>query len=534
MQQEHSTNISYSRLIESKADQNNEEIKINMQRFGLTIPTATPKTSATFGSQLPDDQQIQPRNHYPYYNINNKKKSLLLHYIRWMLTSILLLICVIILSPILLLIMVWPMHFRQIYRVIGNHIFIAIIAMILPTLYLINYIFQLTSFHIDAFYTIVPLILSILFRDAVIFNARFKNAGEDQQQNHVCDRNVTWMNVALDTFLDHYQNNHRTINDYKPFGECKKHITIYTAGQKLEKYDFKWKTAMRMLSILASIIPMIYYVVHDLVVIQIQLSSSSIFFDLQHDEIGVGTFMLLLFATILGMIFLYFVAKDINKSIQHLFYQLHKYYLYMRQLTVMIQISTDESPSMLQTYHSDWRQNWCEIERIGASHFQQCTESILFALFTSLSGCVVCLFRYFLLNDIINTLTISIIGYFVYLCVVLIRLLMYAHKFSSLEAIQIGFITEQQEYCSQLVEQKVIKFDNLNMDKINVILEYQKADIIQKKLQRLINMISTRSLSPKITGIALNDALVKLAKSSFITIVSGAMAYLLKDISEHY
>eukprot|EP01083_Nonionella_stella_P294983 1002551_1 len=147
-----------------------------------------------------------------------------------MLTSILLLNCVIILSPILLLIMVWPMHFRQIYRVIGNHIFIAIIAMILPTLYLINYIFQLTSFHIDAFYTIVPLILSILFRDAVIFNARFKNAGEDQQQSHVCDRNVTWMNVALDTFLDHYQNTHRTINDYKPFGECKKHITIYIAG----------------------------------------------------------------------------------------------------------------------------------------------------------------------------------------------------------------------------------------------------------------------------------------------------------------
>ena len=190
-----------------------------------------------------------------------------------------------------------------------------------------------------------------------------------------------------------------------------------------------------------------------------------------------------------GMVYLGMVSWAINEFIEIVFYQMTKYHKYMDTLTKLIEIDPDQcsefnqedpniiasvAPRSSQTKNRKsadvhleqknpiikdsnllfeengnnalvWFENWSRIEHIACNYFAK-RQNIVFAVFTTLFACIVCMLYYYINHNLYNTVTVSIFGGFMYSFMVLPRLLLFAMKISSLESKQIEFIRLQQTY----------------------------------------------------------------------------------------
>eukprot|EP00483_Globobulimina_turgida_P013608 UN13634 len=159
-------------------------------------------------------------------------------------------------------------------------------------------------------------------------------------------------------------------------------------------------------------------------------------------------------------------------------------------------------------------------------------QSIVFALFTTVFACIVCILYYYINDDIYNTITVSIFGGFLYSSMVLIRLSMFALKISSLESRQIEFIRLQQTYLKHRIlisKQKPIIME-LKEEKSDQCGDYDLDNAIIAYLDDVVRHIEFRSLSPKIAGVKLDTALVRMTMSSFAGFTTALITYLLSHV----
>eukprot|EP01084_Bolivina_argentea_P173581 300661_1 len=101
--------------------------------------------------------------------IYRPKESFIVESFKWIL-SIIASLCFIILSPLLLFLsltlFVWPL-----INTLKLYFIFLLISLFLPSMYIVSFFVDIT---IDAFCSIYPVILAILFKDAIIFSTKFK------------------------------------------------------------------------------------------------------------------------------------------------------------------------------------------------------------------------------------------------------------------------------------------------------------------------------------------------------------------------
>eukprot|EP01084_Bolivina_argentea_P254829 428498_1 len=561
------------------------------------------------------------KRQYASYVSSSSKNSLFKDFVWWFLQNIKLILIITFLYPIALLCVIiyirWICKFTQIYTIY------VCMAIVLPALYYLHIIFELLqsissiNYHVDAMYTIVPFFLSIIFRDAIIVASKLRynlreqtdathtnsnkimntqlqkdqcvsllnnfseeNKNDDAKEKYTiknetpkrnCCKNI--LQKRLDRYLNDYSIWGLSLINYEPFSSltlsgqhnnetdkvriCSelfgKLFPIINKKEERNRIYFKYyyssldrtfQGLMILLSFLWALFPPLFFMIYHA----------------KHDEFRWSAIM-----AFAGMIFLMFVSIAINGFIEIIFYELSKYYNYMKKLSDLLRIedtdcnifqlsasvdmhitSTDinEDPRILlyegENYYV-WFENWAKIQQITSNYFAN-RDNVVFGMFSCLLACIICILYFYITDNIINEITMSILGGFMYSFIVLIRLLLIGVKMSSLQSKQIELITLQRRYLKEMIllkKQRGVLNNRYSLSGGELKKMYQSNEPIKKiyykfldhdidaYLELAIESIQDRSLCPKIADVSLDKALAKMAVSSFVGLCVGAVNYLL-------
>eukprot|EP01084_Bolivina_argentea_P134495 237221_1 len=308
------------------------------------------------------------QDHYAYLGYHITKQSLFKDFVLWFISNMKMIIAILIaliFSPITIILT--TCFLSPIFRLIRYHIFYFFLAILLPSWYItqkisISFGYEyISNFHVSAYCSIVPLVLSILYKDAIIYASRLKFNIEKVYSNNfkmlkmhcipvcclICTekyRSYTRACCAYkaENIFTEFIRNYRVwgpaLDKYQPFGkEFKKSIPDYSTRGEI---DFKklyqtltlensFRRTMAWYSRLFCFCPTIYFIYQHMHV------EGVIFTDNIHIHILFvvdGVFALL------GLIFLYFTSTAINSYIEIIFYRLCKYYAYMKAFADLIEI----------------------------------------------------------------------------------------------------------------------------------------------------------------------------------------------------
>eukprot|EP01084_Bolivina_argentea_P174286 301918_1 len=181
----------------------------------------------------------------------------------------------------------------------------------------------------------------------------------------------------------------------------------------------------------------------------------------------------------------------------------------------------DETPTLIKyrillhesENHETWFENWSRIEKLATNYFERKKSwvfGIILLLVISLS---ILVYNIFILNDWFNTNVILIGCGLLYFMTAFSRLLLVAMRFSTLQHKYIALLQNQYSFTIRKL-----------MD-----TESKKHQLICLYLQSIITQIKFRSINPKIAGVVLDDALVKLFVSTVFGLFASVCAYVLKQ-----
>jgi len=167
--------------------------------------------------------------------------------------------------------------------------------------------------------------------------------------------------------------------------------------------------------------------------------------------------------------------------------------------------------------HIVWSENWCRMESLACDYFENQASYVFGIIFCLLIGFAVVTYNTFVIGDWFDANVISASCGMLFFFVVFIRLLLVSTRFSSLEKkhiallqIQHSLIINQYLYADQ---------DGIQSEKIR-----NRIYLLRESLSDMIKHIKFVSLSPKIAGVSLNAALVRLFVSAIIGGMTSAAA----------
>merc|ERR1712228_882294 len=170
-----------------------------------------------------------------------------------------------------------------------------------------------------------------------------------------------------------------------------------------------------------------------------------------------------------------------------------------------------------------WFENWCRMEFLARAYFENTTTYVFGIIFCLFIGFVIVFYNTFVENDWFDANVISASCGMLFFFVVFLRLLLVSTRFSSLEKKHIALLQIQH---SLIINENLYRGqDEKGNEKIQ-----NRIYLLRESLSDMINHIKFVSLSPKIAGVSLNDALVRLFTSAIIGGVSSAAAAYWKSI----
>eukprot|EP01084_Bolivina_argentea_P308664 533796_1 len=310
---------------------------------------------------------------YVAYNINSSVNGLFKSIFKWILLQILLFIVMppsLVMMVLCYIIFIYPLYKRKLYY--GWTPLFVLLMMIVSLSYLVLKIYYTHTIVTHSFYSLIPIIQSVLFKDAVVefvhLRLYFLNIYKcftGYHSNKLCSI------LCIPNIIKHVFKNYwiwgTSIQDYAPYGTCstvKGRKTTFDeciAFEDLKKYHiFK---IMRLLSLYK------LYSKSQLVFLTISMLSSimyltipSIYFFMK----GTINYSMNIVVSIsifaIVSIFNIWVIISIFLFIEVIFYRLQEYYVYMYRLTKMININANTDRIINKSY--------CNMDTFIANRFE--------------------------------------------------------------------------------------------------------------------------------------------------------------------
>merc|ERR1719384_1475032 len=165
-----------------------------------------------------------------------------------------------------------------------------------------------------------------------------------------------------------------------------------------------------------------------------------------------------------------------------------------------------------------------ELKNLHQSFFQN-RASVIFALYVLIILSLAAFLYYYSekRERMINTVTSTTIACLLYITLIMVRFVQWSWKLSDLETYQIKLIEAQKLVLQREI---VLLCDDLNSSQKLI----QKYFHTSKYLDSMIVHIQKISISPKIAGLALDQAFVRLAMTTFFGALSFALTYYIRTI----
>eukprot|EP01084_Bolivina_argentea_P115322 205099_1 len=416
--------------------------------------------------------------------------------------------------------------------------------------------------------SLLPIILSILFQRALVFRFQIREKLILFQQRRLsfltsnsaifkCNQKIISF-LKLDQALLYFAVNYRvwgiTMHHYVPYGQVKlqshtKYIpfsdVIKALKHNFSKADWNFRQCWKVYNISDKILMCIlFFVAISYVIIpySIIVAQNNMLF---------GTFDVWISGFIVNAVITY----SIITYTEIIFYRLFEYEKYMKHFSKMLEInavvgntgrlaigkdslfSAPEAPFEEEKkidYEYDsfgnskteydtrlylgekrngivWFENWSRVEQLGSLYFNDRKSFVFSVVFCVVFSIGLVIYSVVIDKETININTTTLCIGLLYFTVVFIRLLLVSVRFSDLEHRYIALVQNQHIF--------------------GVYDEFE--DFKQRKMilmDDIVKQIQFRSVSPTIAGVTLNVALVRLAVSGFIGLVTTAITTLLRSV----
>ena len=375
-------------------------------KFNTSSGTAVRET---FGKEMPN-RWVMDQSTYVSYNMNNRKKvtnesGLTLSMGQWIIVSLFLAIILIpglVIMTLFHIIFLYPifMYRKRIHDgtiKVPFFVILMIFSLTMCILYVSN-TSELTHFNsnIILFNTLVPIILCVMFKDAIVEHIKFRlyllkiyekfsNPKFGTNYHHFGILfNKLRIDLMIKLLLQNYWIWGETLASYEIFGDDYEWKVFYQI--KTEYKQFKFKSIKKLYKQSA----MFWFIISN-VSLSMYIIIPTLYYthDKNKDLLPVEWIVY-----IITIIFNCWVVYSIGLFVEIIFYRLFEYYKFMKTLTNLVQSSnlTGQNNLKVRLFDNDnwhiWYENWNRIQLLGCNFFKN-RANVIFALFCCAAGCIV-------------------------------------------------------------------------------------------------------------------------------------------------
>eukprot|EP01083_Nonionella_stella_P004697 13646_1 len=514
------------------------------------------------------------QHRFTCYQQRKSDSSLLKAFLSWFSNSIVLMIlfipfmCIISILSLVLL----PVSFR----LFGVYVVFIWAVTVLPIFYMLNAL-NIAHYDVAIFYSIFPAVILVVFRESFVvalhIRERIRSLDHPEYKSLYGKCSLLFVKRMklfhlLSAFATKYKIWGITLQHYKPFSELlcyyprhKTQSMCQIMSHCISQFNldsgwsfvkaFKIYTLSDRIMCIAMLICGIMFLLLPPVILIHQTTPNVPFV----------CFM------IVGSVINIVIVYAIYVTYELIFYRVFKYYAYMERLADILDIDHDvdpiantddhrlipcdneykqqmskvmvinsrdeivpagdeyylvsdvEQPVKLYLYEGQnceiWFENWARIESLGSIYFEN-RKSNVFAVVTFIA--IALIYSVYSLFFHASGLSANMFAIYVgLLCAVVafVRLLSFALRFSHLQDRHIGLLHNQRLFALHKMKQR----KQFSHGDSLIIIEYIKA---------IIDQIECRSVSPKISNVSLNVALVRLTATTIIGFLTSTITYVIK------